>query len=90
MFKVDKAIIGKIGKCEKISEDYLNKSWTVEVTSEEQGKKLQQMTTLLQEPVTVVSHESYNQSEGVITCTILKGYSDKDISEGLAEHGVLQ
>ena len=90
MFKVDKAIIGKIGKCEKISEDYQNKSWTIEVKSEEQGRKLLEMTTLLEEPVTVASHESYNQSKGVITCAMLKGYSDEDISEGLAEHGVIQ
>ena len=90
MFKVDKAIRNQIGICEKISEDYQNRSWTVEVKSEEQGKKLKEMTILLQESVTVIPHETYNQSKGVITCSMLKGYSDEDIAEGLAEHGVIQ
>ena len=90
MFKVDRAIRNKIGICEKISEDFQNRSWTVEVRSEEQGRRLMDMTTLLQESVTVAPHEIFNQSRGVITCSMLKGYSDDDITEGLAEHGVIQ
>jgi len=90
MFKVDKAINNQIGLCQKISEDYRTKSWTVEVKSKEQGNKLQKMSHLLSEPVTVVPHETHNQSQGVLTCTLLKGYTDDDITEGLSEHGVIK
>lgn len=89
MFKVDKAIKDKVGNCEKISEDYKNKSWTVEVKTKEQGTEIMKMRVLLSEPITVTPHQQYNQSQGVITCALLKGYSDKDISEGLSEHGVI-
>lgn len=88
MFKVDKAITQYIGRCEKLTEEFNTKSWTVEVRTEEQGEKLMQMTELLREPVTVTPHEHHNQSQGVITCALLKGYSDEDIAEGLAEQGV--
>lgn len=88
MFKVDKEIKTLIGTYEKISEDYANKCWTIEVTSERQGDKLKTMKQLISEPVTVTPHERYNSSQGVITCSLLKGCSDEDIVEGLAEHGV--
>ena len=89
MFKVDKSIRDQIGTCRKISEDYANKSWTVEVVSEDQGIKLMKMKKLVKEVITVVPHERHNQSQGVITCSLLKGYSDEDITEGLSEHGVI-
>ena len=89
MFKVDKAIRNLIGTCEKITEDFRNKSWTVQVRTSDQGAKLQEMTKLIEEPVIVIPHEQYNQSQGVITCSLLKGYSDEDIAEGLSEHGVI-
>ena len=47
------------------------------------------MTQLLMEPVIVTPHDQYNQSQGVITCAILKGYSDEDIVEGLSDYGVI-
>ena len=47
MFKVDKEITQKIGKYEKLSEDFHNKSWTIEVKTENQGNELLKMTTLL-------------------------------------------
>ena len=37
MFKVDRTIRNKIGAFEKISEDYSNKTWTIEVRSAAQG-----------------------------------------------------
>ena len=88
MFKVDKEIRNNIGICKKITEEYTNKSWTVEVRSREQGEKLMKMTKLLQEPITVKPHGQHNTSQGVITCTLLKGYSDAEIAEGLSEQGV--
>ena len=90
MFKVDRTIRDQIGTCKKISEDFKEKSWTVEVLSEEQGNKLLKLKKLVQESVKVVAHEWHNQSQGVITCSLLKGYSDEDIAEGLAEQGVVR
>ena len=89
MFKVDKAIKNQIGICEKISEDFQNKSWTVEVKTEEQGTRLMKMTTLMSEQIIVTPHEHHNRSQGVITCTLLKGYSDEEITDELAEQGVI-
>ena len=89
MFKVDKAIRNVIGTFEKISEDLRNKSWTIQVKTKDQGGKLQEMTELVGEPIIVTPHEQYNQSQGVITCSLLKGYSDDDITEGLSDHGVI-
>lgn len=90
MFKVDKAIKAAIGVCEKISEDYSEKGWTIVVKSAEQGNKLKNMTKLLEEPITITHHQEYNQCQGVITCSLLKGYSDEDITEGLSEQGVIK
>ena len=89
MFKVDKEISSKIGICEKISEDFRNKGWTIQVKSHEQGEKLKLLTHLVGEPVSVESHESHNTSQGVITCNLLKKYSEADIVEGLEDQGVI-
>ena len=51
MFKVDKTIRNLIGTCEKISEDFRNKSWTVQVRTKDQGAKLKEMTELVGEPI---------------------------------------
>ena len=88
MFKVDRAISSYIGPFEKISEDYGNKTWTIEVRNETQGAKLKEMKELLSEQIEVTPHEHHNQSQGVITCAVLKGYEDSDITEGLKEQGV--
>ena len=90
MFKVDRKIKELIGPCERLSEDFHNQSWTVQVKSEQQGNLLLNMKELLSEPVIVTAHDYYNQSQGVLTCALLKGYSDQDITEGLSEHGVIQ
>ena len=89
MFKVDRTIRDQIGTCKKISEEFKDRSWMVEVFSEEQGRKLMKLRKLVQEDVTVVAHEYHNKSQGVITCSLLKGYSDEDIAEGLSEQGVI-
>ena len=89
MFKVDKEITKYIGVCEKNTEDFQSKSWTVEVKTSEQGNKLLTMTNLLGETVEVTPHEYHNSSQGVITCALLKGYSDDDIVEGLGDRGVI-
>ena len=88
MFRVDSSIKMNIGECEKISEDYKNKGWTIEVRSKEQGEKLLQMKEMLGEPIIVAPHGFHNQSQGVITCSLLKNYSEIDIAEGLREQGV--
>ena len=89
MFKVNKEIKGKIGTFKKLSEDYKNKAWSVEVLSEEQGQKLAKINELVGEPVNVVTHEYDNQSKGVITRTFLKNCTDEDIVEGLHDEGVI-
>lgn len=89
MFKVDKEITNHIGVCEKITEDFSLKSWTVEVRTLEQGNKLLTMTNLLGESVKVIPHEYHNSSQGVITCALLKDYTDEDIVEGLSDRGVI-
>ena len=53
-----------------------------------QGQKLLELKTLVSEPITVTPHEHHNQSQGVITCTLLKGYTN-EITEGLSDHGVI-
>jgi hypothetical protein len=58
------------------------------VKSDEQGKKLLTLHTLINEPVEVVPHERFNQSEGVITCALLKDYSEEEIVDGLSHVGV--
>ena len=90
MFKVDRTICDMIGTCRNISEDFKERSWTVEVISEDQGNRLLKLKKLVKENVTVVAHDTHNQSQGVITCSLLKGYSDEDIAEGLAEQGVMR
>ena len=90
MFKVDREIRNNIGQYSKLTEDYSNKSWTVEVKSEEQGHRLMTLSSLVDVPVEVSLHERFNESQGVITCSILKNYSEADIVEGLAEHGVVR
>ena len=90
MFHVDKAFKEAIGNYEKLNENYAEKSWTVAVKSAEQGNKLKTMQELLKNPIEVTPHEHLNQSQGVITCNILKGCSDKDIAEGLADEGVIR
>ena len=47
------------------------------------------MKELLSEEIIVIPHERHNQSQGVITCALLKGYKDEEITEGLAEQGVI-
>ena len=90
MFKVDKFIRDKIGSFTRLSEDAQTKSWTLEVKSEDQGRKLLDMTELLDEQVTVVPHEYHNKSQGVITCALLRGYSNEEIVKGLSEQGVVE
>lgn len=88
MFKVDRAIRAQIGVCNKISEDFHNGNWTVEVISKEQGEKLRSMTKLLEEDVNVIPHEYHNQSMGVVTCSLLRNYTEEDITEGLSDQGI--
>ena len=87
LFKVDKAVCGAIGEPARITENS-DHTLTVEVKSHAQGQKLQSMKTLVQEPIEVVPHQRYNQSQGVITCDLLRSYSDDDIVEGLSHLGI--
>lgn len=90
MFKVDKYLRQRIGKFERLSENYTDKSWTVEVLTDTQGINLQTMTNLLSEPIIVTPHEFHNKSQGVITCRVLRECSNEEITEGLSEHGVIE
>ena len=90
MFKVDREILELIGTCEKISEDFKSKGWMVEVKTEQQGEKLKTLHKLVSEPVEVAPHEQYNQSQGVVTCNLLKNYTEEEIVEGLSSQGVIR
>ena len=85
MFKVDK----ELRVFERISEDFQNKSWTIEVRTASQGQKLLELKTFVSEPITVTPHEHHNQSQGVITCPLLKGYTNEEVTEGLSDHGII-
>ena len=87
LFKVDSEICRIIGECPKISEN-TDKTITVEVNSPEQADRLLKIENLLEEPVKIEQHQKYNESQGVITCSILKDYTETDIVEGLAHLGV--
>ena len=90
LFKVDKAITFLIGRCTRVSENFASKTWTVEVKFDQQGQTLGRMSDLLSEPVVIVPHEVHNQSKGVVTCGILKTFTEEDIVEGLSEHCVIR
>ena len=87
IFKVDQAVCNAIGEPARITENP-DHSLTVEVKSRAQGQKLLSLTTLVREPVEVVPHQRYNQSQGVITCDLLKSYAEDDIADGLSHLGV--
>ena len=89
MFKVDKELRQHIGVFVRIFEDFQNKSWTIEVRTASQGQKLLELKTLVSEPIAVTPHEHHNQSQGVITCPLLKGYTNEEVTEGLSDHGVI-
>ena len=46
------------------------------------------LTSLTSESVRVIIHQRFNESQGVITCSLLKNYSEADIVEGLSDQGV--
>lgn len=87
LFKVDKQLGQYMGEPARISENH-DKSLTIEVKNAEQGKKLLSLKTLVNEPIEVDIHQKLNESQGVITCQLLAGYSDEEIAEGLADEGV--
>ena len=80
MFKVDKELRQKICVFERISEDFQSKSWTIEVRTASPGEKLLELKHLVSEPITITPHEQHNQSHGVITCALLKGYTNEEIT----------
>ena len=53
-----------------------------------QGQKLLTMKTLVKETVIVQPHGRFNVSQGVITSSSLKEYSEEQIVEGLTDQGV--
>ena len=53
-----------------------------------QGQKLLTMKTLVKETVTVQPRVRFNVSQGVITSSSLKDYSEEQIVEGLTDQGV--
>ena len=87
LFKVDKAITSLIGRCNRISENFATKTWTVEVKSDQQGQTLGRTSVLLSEPVVVIPHEVHNQSHEV---GLLKNYTEEDIVECLSNHDVIR
>ena len=85
---MDAEICNLIGESTGIFENS-DKSIIVEVKSDEQGKKLKAMNVLVSEPVEVVPRQRYNESQGVITCELLRRYAEEDIVEGLSGLGVV-
>ena len=58
------------------------------MTNDGQGQKLLTMKTLVKEMVTVQPHGRFNVSQGVITSSSLKDYSEEQIVEGLTDQGI--
>ena len=87
MFAVDREICEIIGEPARISPNK-DISVTVKVKNEAQGQKLLTMKTLVKETVTVQPHVRFNVSQGVITSSSLKDYSEEQIVEGLTDQGV--
>jgi hypothetical protein len=87
LFKVDAEITKAIGEPAKISENF-DRTLTIEVKSPEQGEQLLCLNKLLNENVNVERHQRYNESQGVITCSILKDYTEADIVDGLSHLGI--
>lgn len=87
LFKVDKEIQRLCGDIARITENN-DRTLTIEVKSTEQGEKLLQVKNLVDEPVEVSIHQKYNETQGVITSTLLKNYSESDIADGLSYLGV--
>ena len=87
MFAVDREICEIIGEPARISPNQ-DKSLTVKVKNNAQGQKLFTMKTLVKETVTVQPHVRFNLSQGVITSSSLKDYSEEQIVEGLTDQGV--
>ena len=85
---MDAEICNLIGEPTRISEN-IDKSLSVDVNSDEQGKKLKAMNVLVSELVQVVTHQRYYESLGVITCELLRRYTEEDIVEGLSRWGVV-
>ena len=89
MIKADRQIIEYCGDIARLSTSP-DKTLTVEVKSKQQGEKLLTMKILNGESIEVSNHEMYNKSEGVITCDLLKSYTDEDIVDGLSHLGVIK
>ena len=87
MFAVDREIGEIIGEPARISPSQ-DKSLTVKVKNDAQGQKLLTMKTLVKETVTVQPHGRFNVSQGVITSSSLKEYSEEQLVEGLTDQGV--
>ena len=87
MFAVDGEICKIIGEPSRISPNQ-DKSLTVKVKTDAQGQKLLTMKTLVKETVTVQPHVRFKVSQGVITSSYLKDYSEEQIVEGLTDQGV--
>lgn len=88
IFKLDRELKSKLGsEPQKISNN-ADGTLTIQVVSEEQANKLKLVKTLVDEKVIVEEHQRYNECKGVIVCDLLRGYSEKDILEGLRERKV--
>ena len=75
------------GKVEKINHTS-DGSLHVIVSTMEQSLEILKITTFLNEPVTVELHRNLNFSQGVISSSLLKNYSENDILEGLKDQDV--
>ena len=61
----------------------------VEVSNERQSEKIKQLKTVLEHPVTVKNHASYNQVKGVIRTKCLKHDTEEEILEHLKTQDVI-
>ena len=89
LLKADRELSNFCGELARLSIAN-NRMLTVEVKNANQGTKLESLQTLVNEQIEVHKHETYNQSQGVLTCSLLKPYSDEEIVDGLSHLGVIK
>ena len=87
-FLIDKALTGLIGQVNSIRK--IREGLLVETKTAKQAKKLLDTKKFHEFDITVTPHNSLNYTKGVITCRDLLNCSMVEISENLAEQGVIE
>lgn len=87
-FLIDKVLTGLIGQVNSVRK--INEGLLIEAKTTNQARKLLEVKKFYEFDVTVTPHNSLNYTKGVITCRDLLNCSIVEISENLAEQGVIE